>query len=158
MDLSLLSDAEIRAVDALIRGVWAAGMYVTLDTPPVHGVFAYSEQGVTIRSDGFPVEYQARNGGAWTTRHKDDVILSRPASVAEAFDTWCANLARHVRRVRTYGPPRPAPYALCRVTLERNAAKETAWVIHDTVCAYSIRRVLVAIGAKSEDSDSDDDE
>jgi hypothetical protein len=156
MDLSLLSDAEIRAVDALISGVWHAGMYVTLGAVPAHGVFAYSERGVTIRSQGCPIEYQVTPGCGWSTRDRTCIPQSRPASVAEAFDAWCQLIAGHVRHLRScLGPPRPAPYAVCRVVLERYVDVECAWVIHDTVAEDSVKRVRRVINFPEDEKEED---
>lgn len=161
MDLSLLSDAEIRAVDALIHGVWAAGMYVALGDAAAHGVFAYSALGATIRTDGYPIEYQVTPGCGWSTRNGCCQSPSRPASVAEAFDAWCQLIANHVRHLRSrFGPPRPAPYTVCRVLLEQDCGRDSAWVIHDTVDKGGIERVRRAIGMPEdwkEESDASED-
>lgn len=141
MDLSLLSDADIRAVDARIRALWARSLLSTLALNCGFEVRSAVRDEVQILLEGSamrvswngePIGYHFLN----EPRH----VKSAPANAEEAWEAWRAALQRvfhevHHWRVngRATGPYR----IVCGST-----ATEDVWLARETLMPASRERLL----------------
>ena len=142
MDLSFLSDDEIRDVDARIHATWDAGMRVLLGNPPTHGIMGRAGT-MCIDVDSYRVVYQINHRNVWyTCIDADKRDISSPRDASEAFNLWCAIVGGNVRELyQKYPRRRPWPCIVCNVVLKNDVDTIGPWLHHDVLITPSVARL-----------------
>lgn len=140
MDLSLLSDAEIRALDARIRELWAANLRCT---PAAPGALTRAPKADELRVDPEGSAMRVSWNGEGIGYHflnEPRHVKATPTSADEAWEAWRAALQRIFHEVHHWRVNGRAigPY---RIVCAGDKADDV-WLARETLMPASRERLL----------------